>query len=565
METIYRDDIFSFKELIATFIKHIRKFILISIIGFLMSIIYLVLAVPSYSAITTISIDSLKDLTAWDNRVQEKTSIDTEMLFIKNQGTITSALNKLNLSSYIYDNGKTYENLLADKRPIKVLQNSITVSKISGTDFVNVTFKHSNPLFAQDFLSMLMSTYREVLLTYADAQVERDYQELMTKFVIYEEKLSDLKEELAAIVKSDTAGNNELSEMLAISQDQSQVSGMDSISINLAIKYPHVKEKIETFNKANAMYTDLLVQKTLIDAFRASSREGIHVIDQVKLVDEDDGIDGLRILIYGLTLSVFLALFFIILIEYFSDIIDTEQVLHKILGREVPVLGTIPPAIKGFEKTLEILYRPKSHTSIAFNRLSGILANFNERNVYLFTRIGDVGGGSYSIMNIALSLLNSGKKVLFFSLNNIDFCNELISSESNKESNLANKVSLSLYNPAIKISMNQNLECLHIMTLDVSDKDQQYLIYSQNFKKLIEDASNAYDFVLIDGPSIDNPSDLLAIAKISNGTILDVQSFIKAKKHLYLLIRTLRNCNTPIIGCIYNNLYGLSSKKQKRI
>ncbi|MBJ2355297.1 hypothetical protein, partial [Sphaerochaeta sp. S2] len=132
---------------------------------------YILMNDPTYTATTTVSVESIKNLTAWNTARGDIRNITTELQFLTRDETVRGALGQLNLASYQRKDGTSYEDLLTDKKKFKGLQEAITTSEIKDTNSVSISLEHSNPVFAQDFLNALTSEFSASLLAFANTDL----------------------------------------------------------------------------------------------------------------------------------------------------------------------------------------------------------------------------------------------------------------------------------------------------------------------------------------------------------------------------------------------------------
>ena len=170
-ETLYEDEGISISELIGIVLKHVKLLLIVFGIIVLVCVGYILMNDPTYTATTTVSVESIKNLTAWNTARGDIRNITTELQFLRRDETVRSALGKLNLASYVRKDGSTYEDLLTDKKKFNGLQEAITTSEIKDTNSVSISLEHSNPVFAQDFLGALTSEFSASLLAFANTDL----------------------------------------------------------------------------------------------------------------------------------------------------------------------------------------------------------------------------------------------------------------------------------------------------------------------------------------------------------------------------------------------------------
>ncbi len=80
------------------------------------------------------------------------------------------------------------------------------------------------------------------------------------------------------------------------------------------------------------------------------------------------------------------------------------------------------------------------------------------------------------------------------------------------------------------------------------------LLTSEEFDRLMEDAGREFDTVIVDTPPVGAVIDAAEIAKRCDGSILVLAYNKITKDGLKRLVRTMEQTQTPVIGCIINNV-----------
>jgi uncharacterized protein involved in exopolysaccharide biosynthesis/Mrp family chromosome partitioning ATPase len=676
-ETLYEDEGISISELIGIVLKHFKLLLIVFGIIVLACVGYILMNDPTYTATTTVSVESIKNLTAWNTARGDIRNITTELQFLTRDETVRGALEQLNLSSYQRKDGSTYEDLLTDKKQFKGLQEAITTSEIKDTNSVSISLEHSNPVFAQDFLNALTSEFSASLLAFAntdltlqhdalDRQLEESttllessktalaafqeetdilsleanksaYQRILSliqlqlgevaeiapetslegtlqslgiqdeQTLLLTSRYSDayrqyLYDEIARLlVQSNTSEENivrnpELE--LALTDLEAQFSelflsqGLDELtalertrSITSSVKYTILSSleseylnKLKTVTNLQLEYSELrndvsretstsvslTSQIRSLDSFIASERTAMQEVEPVKLVNEDGESNNLLILAVGVLLGAALALLATLLAEYLSDTIDDEQSLKKILGKEAKILTTIPPGSKDINTEMEILEHPDSAAGSAYTHLAGIMMYAPNTNTFTLGSLSYGEGTSYTTLNIALSMVKSGKRVLVIGTANEGMNYQRLYAKITSHVEIASSAhlhSFSLDKPCKPAGEGPELD---IAVLDEDPKELGQILNSSQFVEYLGSVSALYDVVLIDGPTFRSASNLLAVSRATNGLILNIRSFVGSRGMLKALLHTFELCNLPLAGVILNNIAGKPSYQERQ-
>jgi uncharacterized protein involved in exopolysaccharide biosynthesis/Mrp family chromosome partitioning ATPase len=670
-ETLYEDEGISISELIGIVLKHFKLLLIVFGIIVLACVGYILMNDPTYTATTTVSVESIKNLTAWNTARGDIRNITTELQFLTRDETVRSALGKLNLASYVRKDGSTYEDLLTDKKKFKGLQEAITTSEIEDTNSVSISLEHSNPVFAQEFLEALTKEFTVALITVADTEIMLNREHLVSRLQESETLLEIAKADLQTFqqdteileLEANRANYQKILSIiqLQISNNQASVVSMDELqfpneqitdiatqysdayttylfdvisnllvrtsdaeenklrspaleleltnletrlqeaflaqgsddltarektrTIISSIKYSILKsqeaiylEKLKTLSDLQLEYSELrndvsretstsvslTSQVRSLDSFLSSERTAMQEVEPVKLVNEDGESNNLLILAVGVLLGAALALLSTLLAEYLSDTIDDEQSLKKILGKEAKILTTIPPGSKDINTEMEILEHPDSAAGSAYTHLAGIMMYAPNTNTFTLGSLSYGEGTSYTTLNIALSMVKSGKRVLVIGTANEGMNYQRLYAKITSHVEIASSAhlhSFSLDKPCKPAGEGPELD---IAVLDENPKELGQILNSSQFVEYLGSVSALYDVVLIDGPTFRSASNLLAVSRATNGLILNIRSFVGSRGMLKALLHTFELCNLPLAGVILNNIAGKPSYQERQ-
>jgi Mrp family chromosome partitioning ATPase/capsular polysaccharide biosynthesis protein len=561
-ETLYEDEGISISELIGIVLKHFKLLLIVFGIIVLACVGYILTNDPTYTATTTVSVESIKNLTAWDTTRTDTRNITTELQFLTRDETIRSALQRLNLASYQRKDGSTYEDLLTDKKKFKGLQEAITTSEIKDTNSVSISLEHSNPVFAQDFLKALTSEFSAAVETEARTQLKNTKADLSAKLESLVHSLSNLKLELEELQNS---SNSDYQNTLAIFETTNVADDMTNrTNTYLGLTNPALLELAQRISEETTLVADYRIQLQTLDAYMSSQMYPVVVINQTELLNEDGESNNLLILAVGVLLGAALALLSTLLAEYLSDTIDDEQSLKKILGKEAKILTTIPPGSKDINTEMEILEHPDSAAGSAYTHLAGIMMYAPNTNIFTLGSLSYGEGTSYTTLNIALSMVKSGKRVLVIGTANEGMNYQRLYAKITSHVEIASSAhlhSFSLDKPCKPAGEGPELD---IAVLDENPKELGQILNSSQFVEYLGSVSALYDVVLIDGPTFRSASNLLAVSRATNGLILNIRSFVGSRGMLKALLHTFELCNLPLAGVILNNIAGKPSYQERQ-
>lgn len=169
-------------------------------------------------------------------------------------------------------------------------------------------------------------------------------------------------------------------------------------------------------------------------------------------------------------------------------------------------------------------------------------------------------GKSITILNLAISIAQTGKKVLLIDadMRRPALARLLAENPVPGLSNvLAGQVSVS---DAIRVQTYSNLDVMFCG--DVPPYPSE-LLSSQQMVKLVEDMSRKYDFVLVDAPPVNLVSDCCIIANMLDGIVLLARQNKARKDGVKQAINQLRLTNANVLGCVFNGV-AVNPKKYYR-
>ena len=184
-------------------------------------------------------------------------------------------------------------------------------------------------------------------------------------------------------------------------------------------------------------------------------------------------------------------------------------------------------------------------------------------------------GKSTTIANLAVVLTQAGKSVLLI---DCDMRNPTV----HKNFNLSNKVGLSscisMGTPLSEAVQATKIENLYALTGGVVPPNPSELLGSEKMKRLVEEAGEQYDYVLIDTPPVMPVTDALIVSRFVDGIILVIASGEVKVEMARDVKNQLVNAGANIIGVVlkkvrsehhgygygYYYYYGSDGTKQKK-
>ena len=290
----------------------------------------------------------------------------------------------------------------------------------------------------------------------------------------------------------------------------------------------------------------------------------------------------LMIVVTGIVMGLILGIVFAFGAELFDTSIGTIEDVEEVLG--VPVLGVIPSLnegekrkiasdkkITGRKYDLVAHYDPSSLIAEAFRTLRTNLQFISlDKKVKSFVVTSSFvqEGKSFNVVNLALSLAQTGNKVLLISA---DLRKPVLHKifGLNREPGLTDYV---LGNYQLKEIINTitdvmlgefeleevlktpGLDNLHVINCGMHPPNPAEILRSERFKQLLEETYDDYDIILIDTPPVLPVVDAAETSKLTDGTLIVYMVGKIGRGVLKRAKVTLENVNANVTGIILNNI-----------
>lgn len=169
-------------------------------------------------------------------------------------------------------------------------------------------------------------------------------------------------------------------------------------------------------------------------------------------------------------------------------------------------------------------------------------------------------GKSITILNLAISIAQTGKKVLLIDAD-LRRPAQFRLLEENISPGLSNVLAGQVRaEDAIQNNTYPNLDVM--FSGDVPPNPSE-LLSSEQMRQLVDDMSDRYDFILVDTPPVNLVSDCCIISNILDGVVLLARQGNARKDGVKQAIYQLRLTETKILGYVFNGVM-LDSKSYYR-
>ena len=309
---------------------------------------------------------------------------------------------------------------------------------------------------------------------------------------------------------------------------------------------------------AQVTYQELLKQFQLIQVLESQNVGNSRVISEA-LVPERPVSPKIPLnLALGGFLGVLLGAGTALLLESMNQSLKNIEEANRLLG--FPLLGTIPLYNEKNPKNpqegrqeLPVLNNPYSPVSTSFEMLQtnlGFTLSDKELRVILVTSSTSEEGKSFMAANLALAAAHVGRRVL------------LVDADMRRPRqhriwetpNLLGLSNILAGQAQLKNTVKEVSPLVDLLPVGKIPPNPVTLLDSQRMADLVEEASNNYDFVIIDTPPLTAVTDPLIVAKYVDGLLLVVRPgkveypAMKSAKSL------LNQAKVPILGMAVNGI-----------
>ncbi|MDJ0676858.1 MAG: polysaccharide biosynthesis tyrosine autokinase [Calothrix sp. MO_167.B42] len=259
-------------------------------------------------------------------------------------------------------------------------------------------------------------------------------------------------------------------------------------------------------------------------------------------------------------LGVLLGIGTALLLEAMDKSLKNVEEAKRLLG--VPLLGSIPRVGDKGKKKLEegheelpVLNSPYSPVNTAFEMLRTNLSftvSDKELRIIAVTSSCPNEGKSFVSANLAVAISQLGKRVLLIDA-------DMRRPRQQKIWQLTNLSGLSnvLVNQAqLSNTVQEALVTLDVLTVGKIPPNPVTILDSQRMGTVIEEATNDYDFVIIDTPSLTAVADALVVAKFVDGMLMVVRPGEVDSGAVTTAKSVLEQAKVNVLGMVVNGVSG---------
>ena len=393
-------------------------------------------------------------------------------------------------------------------------------------------------------------------LTEQRAQLDAEYQQKLGVFKPDFPAMMQLKAQideldrqintLANSIRSSIRGQYEV----ALNQEralQGQVSSLTGEVLDLrdrSIEYNILQREVDT---SRALYDALLQRYKEVSATNGVTVNNISIIDRADVPRHASSPKMLVNLAIALLLGLGIGVLAALLLEALDESLEKPEDVETKIG--VPVLGVVPLLDKT-EAPIEALANPRSSFSEAYYSIRTALQFSTAHGVpssLLVTSSRPAEGKSTTAYATALNLARLGRRVL---LTDGDLRNPSMHRiiGANNDAGLSNLLSGGADLRALTQRTPQ--EGMDFIACGPLPPNPAELWGGDRFRRMLEEASRMYDYVVIDGPPVLGFADAPLLASSVEGTILVIEAKGARRAQVRGALRRLSLGRARILGAV---------------
>jgi capsular exopolysaccharide synthesis family protein len=398
------------------------------------------------------------------------------------------------------------------------LSKMVEVEQEERTNIFDIIVTADDPLLSRDVAQAYADEYIASRQLAAIRQISEARKEVWNRIKEVEDQIEELSEE----AKQYTAGN-------LPAELQAEAQRVVSLWASLYEKYMtlRIAESLE--------------------------QRGLEIIEPAKeglKVGPRPTRNGVLALFLGLLLGIGLAF----LVDYLDDTLKTREEFEKYF--QAPIVGEIPQVPEEEYRGYDIIYfdDPRHPAAEGYRTLRTNLEFLNmegKTKVILVTSAGPGEGKSTVMVNLGAALSEMGKKVLlveadlrkpilnrFFGLSEGDGLSSVLTGGHKLEE-------------AVHKTSHPNLE---VLPAGVKPPNPAEMVASGAMRRLLEEAREKADYVLVDSPPLLATSDSMALAPLVDGVLLVASYGLADREGARRTVDIMGKMEARVLGVVINNI-----------
>ena len=259
----------------------------------------------------------------------------------------------------------------------------------------------------------------------------------------------------------------------------------------------------------------------------------------------------------GMVMGLLGGLLLAFILEYQDSTISTQEEVERVLG--LTVLGLLPMIKVGGSgdspvRDLIVQSSPKSSVAECCRIIRtnlNFLATEKPQNILLVTSAGPQEGKTTSLVNVGVTVAQSGKRVLLIDT-------DLRRPRLHRSFKIPNDVGLTTLisdgGPVDKEIKSTEVPGLFVLPSGPIPPNPAELLHTERFKAILKELSGKFDRIMLDSPPIGAVSDALVLSSMVDGVLLVLKAFQTDRGLARQTLRALRDVRAKLLGGILNNV-----------
>lgn len=313
-----------------------------------------------------------------------------------------------------------------------------------------------------------------------------------------------------------------------------------------------------------AVYLQLLNRQQELNIAKSSAIGNVRIIDNAVVEPQPVKPKKFLIIVVGFLLGVFISVLLVLLRVYLRRGIESPEQLEEYginVYASIPVSDWLSKQLsrKGKFKQNEsdTILSIENPTDLAVEAIRGLRTSLHfammeaKNNILMITGASPNAGKTFVSTNLAVTIAQTGKKVLFIDADlRRGYVHKMFGSEikSGVSDILSGKESI--INAIQKV---KNADFDYVSRGQVPPNPTELLMHPR-FNELLAWASNNYDLVIVDTPPILAVTDAAIIGRYVGTTLLVARFEVNTPKEIDISIKRFEQSGVPIKGCILNGI-----------
>ena len=352
------------------------------------------------------------------------------------------------------------------------------------------------------------------------------------------------------IIKSDSVLNKVI-ENLSLNMTAKQLS--KSINVTPESKSTVLKISVTSSNPQQAVDIVSEIEKVFFERIdELYNIRSAKVLDEPALEKSPSNINPKKYALFGFLIGFIGATTILLVKEFFNDNIKTENDVEKNL--KLNVLSKIEH-FHGKSKLVTL--EDEFHPTESFRVLAANIKTVNNKVVLIVSNVPEEGKSLVSA-NLAITYANSGKKTLLIDSDMRKGTQHLLFGISNGEG-LSNLVYNDEYNYK-KYLHEDVVHNLDILTKGNANLNYSKLLFSETIEKILADAKEKYDFIIVDGTPCQMVADGSLLYKSVDSTIIVVKYDNTKCSDVNKIKKDIKRNEGNVLGVVINDIPRLGGK-----